>query len=122
MPRRPSIVIVGGGPAGAIAGIVAARAGARVRIIDRALFPRDKLCGDTVNPGAMAVLRRLGIAREIDARGLPVRGMRVTGERGVEVMGRYPDAQVGRAIVRRDFDWILLRAAMDAGCEVDHGV
>jgi len=119
---RPSILIVGAGPAGAIAGLLAARAGLRVRIIDRALFPRDKLCGDTVNPGAMAILRRLGIAGEIDARGLAVRGMRVTGERGAEVIGRYPDTEVGRAIVRRDFDWILLRAAMDAGCEVDQGV
>ena len=35
-------VIVGGGPAGAIAGLVLARAGARVRIVDRAAFPRDK--------------------------------------------------------------------------------
>jgi flavin-dependent dehydrogenase len=48
------VLIVGAGPAGTIAGLVAARAGARVRIVDRALFPRDKLCGDTVNPGTMA--------------------------------------------------------------------
>ena len=41
----------GAGPAGAVAAIVLARAGARVRLVDRATFPRDKLCGDTVNPG-----------------------------------------------------------------------
>ena len=67
------VLIVGAGPAGAVAATVLARAGARVRIVDRATFPRDKLCGDTVNPGTLALLRRLGLAAAIDARGLPRR-------------------------------------------------
>ena len=54
------VVIVGAGPSGAVAATVLARAGARVRLLDRAAFPRDKLCGDTVNPGTLAILRRLG--------------------------------------------------------------
>jgi len=87
------VVIVGAGPAGAVAGLVLARAGARVRIVDRATFPRDKLCGDTLNPGALARLRALGIAGPIETRGLPVDGMILTGERGVRVEGRYPPAQ-----------------------------
>ena len=53
------VLIVGAGPAGSIAGLVLARAGARVRIVDRAAFPRDKLCGDTLNPGTLAHLSRL---------------------------------------------------------------
>ena len=61
----PDVLIVGAGPAGACAGLVLARAGARVRIVDRARFPRDKLCGDTVNPGALARLRTLRVADEI---------------------------------------------------------
>ena len=77
------VVIVGAGPAGACAGIVLARAGVRVRLLDRATFPRDKLCGDTVNPGTLALLRRLGVSACIDERGLPVDGMRLTGENGV---------------------------------------
>jgi flavin-dependent dehydrogenase len=116
------LLIVGAGPAGAIAGLVAARAGARVRILDRAVFPRDKLCGDTINPGALAILARLGVGDEIDARGLPVRGMIVTGENGARVTGRYPKGVVGRAILRRDLDAILLRAAVAAGCVFDEGV
>ena len=55
------VVIAGAGPAGAIAATVLARAGARVLVLDRARFPRDKLCGDTLNPGALAILARLGL-------------------------------------------------------------
>jgi menaquinone-9 beta-reductase len=116
------VVIVGAGPAGSIAGIVLARAGVRVRLVDRAVFPRDKLCGDTVNPGTLERLRRLGVDGDLDARALRVDGMRVTGERGDVIDGRYPRGQSGRAIVRRDLDWILLRQAVAAGCEYESAV
>src|SRR3954470_10379833 len=102
------VLIVGAGPAGAVAGTILARAGARVRIVDRATFPRDKLCGDTVNPGTMARLRALGLDEGIDERSLRVDGMRVTSENGVSIEGRYPDGLSGRAITRREFDWLLL--------------
>ena len=49
-------VVAGAGPAGALAATILARAGARVRMFDRAKFPRAKLCGDTLNPGALSVL------------------------------------------------------------------
>src|SRR6185503_7277086 len=107
------VLIVGAGPAGAIAGLVLARAGVRVRIVDRASFPRDKLCGDTVNPGTLARLQALGVADAIVACGLRVDGMVVTGEGGVSIEGRYPAGAHGRAIVRRDLDWLLLQAAID---------
>jgi len=116
------VLIVGAGPAGAVAGIVLARAGARVRLVDRADFPRDKLCGDTVNPGALGRLRHLGLAERIDARGLRVDGMIVTGERGAAIQGRYPDGLFGRAILRRDLDWMLLQQAVRAGCQFQPGV
>jgi flavin-dependent dehydrogenase len=105
-----------------VAAVVLARAGVRVRIVDRATFPRGKLCGDTVNPGALARLKALGLAADLEARGLPVAGMLVTGERGVAIEGRYPDGVVGRAIIRRDLDWLLLRGAIDAGCQFEPGV
>jgi flavin-dependent dehydrogenase len=116
------VVIVGAGPAGAAAGLVLARAGVRVRLLDRARFPRDKLCGDTVNPGTLARLRALGVAAEIEARGLRVDGMVVTGEGGARVEGWYPPGQWGCAIARRDLDWQLLRQAIAAGCQFDPGV
>src|SRR5436305_151549 len=100
------VLIVGAGPAGSVAATVLARSGARVRIVDRAIFPRDKLCGDTVNPGTIAILRRLGLAAPLDGAGLPIDGMRVSGGNGVIVEGRYPDGMIGRALLRRDFDWM----------------
>ncbi len=116
------VLIVGAGPAGSVAGSILARAGARVRIVDRATFPRDKLCGDTVNPGTLARLRALGLASGIDDRSLRVGGMCVTGERGVSIEGRYPGGVSGRAMTRRDLDWLLLQQAMAAGCQFEPGV
>ena len=116
------VLIVGAGPAGAVAATLLARAGARVRVFDRAVFPRDKLCGDTVNPGTVAILDRLGIARALDTCGLPIHGMRISGANGVVVEARYPARAVGRALVRRQFDWMLVQDAVSAGVQLEPGV
>ncbi len=112
-------LIVGAGPAGSVAATVLARAGARVRVVDRSVFPRDKLCGDTVNPGTLGLLRRLNMAAAIEGCGLPVAGMRVTGERGVVIEGRYRDGVTGRALLRRHLDWMLLQDAIAAGAQFE---
>jgi flavin-dependent dehydrogenase len=122
MAATVDVVIVGAGPAGAVAATQLARAGARVRLLDRAVFPRDKLCGDTLNPGTLARLRSLGIAESIDARGLAIDGMIVSGDRGVTVAGRYPRGLAGRSIVRADFDALLARQAVQAGVAFEPGV
>ena len=86
------VLIAGAGPAGSIAALVLARAGVRVRMLDRARFPRDKLCGDTVNPGAMDILARLGLASATE-NALPVAGMIVTDGAGVRCVGRYANGR-----------------------------
>ena len=111
------VVIAGAGPAGAVAATVLARAGARVALIDRARFPRHKLCGDTLNPGVLAILRRLKVASMAEACGLPIAGMILTGEDGSRVEGRYPAGLVARAVRRSDFDWALVGDAVDAGAD-----
>ncbi len=116
------VLVVGAGPAGAVAATLLARAGARVRLVDRAVFPRDKLCGDTVNPGTLAVLTRLRLAARIDTCGSPIEGMRVSGARGVVVEGRYPAGVVGSALLRRHFDWMLVEDATAAGVQFEPGV
>jgi len=113
------VIVVGAGPAGAVAATILARAGARVRLIDRARFPRDKLCGDTVNPGTLAILRRLGLAGWVERHGLRVDGMVVTGERGVGVRCRYPRDLYGRAMVRRELDLALVEQAIAAGAQFE---
>jgi menaquinone-9 beta-reductase len=119
---KAEVLVAGAGPAGAIAALVLARAGVRVRLLERASFPRDKLCGDTINPGALAVLRRLGIAGEVVRAGLPIRGMVVTGASGVSVTGRYGEGVHALALRRSDLDAMLVDRALDAGAELETGV
>ena len=111
------VLVVGAGPAGAIAALVLARAGVRVRLIDRCAFPRHKLCGDTLNPGALSILDRLGLGDAIRERALAISGMIVTGPRGVSVVSDYPHALTGAAITRADLDAILLDGAIAAGAD-----
>jgi 2-polyprenyl-6-methoxyphenol hydroxylase-like FAD-dependent oxidoreductase len=110
------VIVVGAGPAGTIAAIVLARAGVRVTVLDRARFPREKLCGDTINPGTLAILRRLSL-EPLASSGLPVDGMIVTAESGVRVEGRYAPGVQGRALRRSELDsdssepqWLPARA------------
>ena len=116
MPSKDDVIVVGGGPAGCVAAIVLARGGARVRLLERATFPRDKLCGDTLNPGAIALLARLGLGPADD--GLAIHGMLVTGPGAVRVEGWYPAGVIGRAIRRSQLDARLLQSAADAGVDV----
>jgi len=114
------VLIAGAGPAGTIAATILARAGARVLVLDRARFPRPKLCGDTLNPGALAVLERLGLECATGGS-LPLAGMIVTGDEGLRVEGRY-DGVCGRAIGRRELDAALVMAAAGAGARIEQGV
>ncbi|HEY7500659.1 MAG TPA: geranylgeranyl reductase family protein [Vicinamibacterales bacterium] len=111
-------VICGAGPAGSIAAVVLARAGARVLLLDRARFPRDKLCGDTVNPGALAILERLGLAHVTD-NSLAIAGMIVSDGSGVRCVGRYGGERYGRGLRRAALDNALLEAAIHAGAQFE---
>jgi flavin-dependent dehydrogenase len=115
------VLVIGGGPAGTAAALTLARAGARVRLIDRAVFPRNKLCGDTLNPGALSILDRLGVGEDVRVCALPITGMTVTGP-GAEVSADYPDGLRGMSVTRRCLDQLLLSAAADAGTCVETGV
>ncbi len=115
------VIVVGGGPAGALAGLLLARRGWRVRLFDRGVFPRPKLCGDTVNPGALAVLGRHLDLAPLAAVGRPIRGMRLSGPGGVTVCASYPDGVAGVSVTRQHLDHWLLGEAAAAGVMVDDG-
>src|SRR2546423_4599515 len=79
---RYDAVVVGAGPAGSTAAIVLARAGARVALVDKASFPRDKACGDLIGPRGVQVLSDVGISV---ADALSVGDMIVVGPAGRRV-------------------------------------
>ncbi len=116
------VLIAGAGPAGSLAAIHLARAGARVLMVDRATFPRDKLCGDTLNPGAMRVLERAGLRAAVEAASRPLDGMLLTGNGGVQVRGTYGHGLYARALTRRVLDQLLVEAAVAAGVQFQDGV
>jgi geranylgeranyl reductase family protein len=112
------VVVVGGGPAGAACALAARRAapGARVLVVDRADFPRDKVCGDGIAPEALDVLAGLGIDPASLTEGHPaVPRLRLRSPGGAEVeraMHR-PASVVPRAV----FDARVLGAALASGAE-----
>jgi flavin-dependent dehydrogenase len=115
------VLICGGGPAGAIAALSLARRGVRVLLVDRAVFPRDKLCGDTLNPGALSELRAFGLDEGLRRGSMALRGMRVTGE-GLDIDADYPGGLTGLGLSRRDLDAALIEAAAAGGAHVQQGV
>src|SRR5919206_1914291 len=115
---RFDVLVVGGGPAGSVAALVLARGGARVALVDKARFPRDKACGDLVGPRGVQVLRDLDL-RLPGAR--PVGDMIVVGPTGRKVRLpcqpglTYPGH--GLAVPRAVLDQTLRQAAVAAGAE-----
>jgi geranylgeranyl reductase family protein len=115
--ERADVAVIGAGPAGSVAALVLARAGARVALVDKAAFPRDKACGDLVGPRGLQVLDDLGVRLTGTER---VGDMRVVGPTGRSVRlpcrpgTTYPGH--GVALPRLAFDEALRTAAMEAGC------
>ncbi len=116
-------IIVGGGPAGASCAAFCAAAGVRVLVLERAVFPRDKVCGDCLNPDAWPTLARLGVEEAV--RALPhtaLRAVEFAGLRGDPIRLPLPDHQRGEiAVKRRLLDTLLLDHASVQGAEVRQG-
>lgn len=113
--------IVGGGPAGTAAAITAARAGLRVRLYERASFPRN-LPGETLHPGVGVLLAVLGVeVRVAAASAYRHAGVFVDwgGNRSVQPFGQDERGPwLGYQVLRRDLDRILMDRALELGVDV----
>ena len=106
------VVVVGAGPAGALAALELARQGVRLLLLEKQAFPRWKVCGCCLNAQAQAVLAAAGVGQLIEAQGgVPLRQLQL-GHRGQRASLALPD---GRALSRERFDQALVEAAIAAG-------
>jgi geranylgeranyl reductase family protein len=114
---------VGAGPAGSAAAHRLATAGARVVLLERATFPRDKPCGDGVSANGLAILCRMGLEEWTRQFPEPEIG-RITSPDGQVLDLRPPMANghcYGRTIPRRLLDARLAETAIAAGARLLEG-
>ncbi len=119
------MVIAGAGPAGAAAAIRLARAGLRVVAVDRAAFPRDKVCSEYMSPEGVRHLAALGVLADVEQRGgFPIRGTTVHAPKGSSLTGVFagagtaPFRDTGLSVPRRILDQALVEAARRAGAHI----
>lgn len=108
------VIVVGSGPAGCAAALAARRGGAEVLLLDRAEFPRDKVCGDGVAPQALDVLAVLGVDVEALTTGsAPIDTLLLESPAGV--VARRRTQRPGWVVPRAVFDARLHGEALAAG-------
>jgi geranylgeranyl reductase family protein len=113
------VVVVGAGPAGVAAAVTLARRGAAVVVLDKARFPRDKICGDGLTTNALRRLQALGVDPVAVRSWQPIRQAIVRVPDGRQATFRLPDGGLYAAAARRlDLDAELVRAARRAGATV----
>ena len=106
-------IVVGAGPAGSATGILLAETGMAVLVLDRATFPRPKMCGEYLSPETARILDRLGVLGDVDRAGaVPLRGMTITGP-GRDRVRRERTRRRGAGGEYRDHALALSRATFD---------
>ena len=114
------VAIVGAGPAGSTCAAFCAAAGLRTLLLEREKFPREKVCGDCINPACWPVLERLDLVDQI--QNLP-HGM-LDAVEFISIGGRKLRVDLPRgdrreiAIKRSAFDNLLLNRARALGADV----
>ena len=110
--RTWSVVVIGAGPAGALAAHELARRGCAVLLVDKAHFPRDKACGCCLNGAALAQLEACGLGDLVERAGaVRLRDMRVSGGFAGATLALPKSVALSRAAL----DAALVRRAVAAG-------
>ncbi len=108
------VVVVGAGPAGALAAREVARRGLAVLLVDKSAFPRWKICGACLNGSALATLEAVGLGR-LPGRyqAIPLHAVRLAAAQRQAVVA----LPTGAALSRMALDAALVEAAIEAGAD-----
>lgn len=121
--RAVEVLVVGVGPAGAAAAITLARAGVEVLVVDKAIFPRDKTCGDGLTADALRILEDLGLEPADVATWQDADTCWIRSPAGVATAFQMPSGRGSfmATAQRLDLDAALVDLALDAGAEIIDG-
>jgi len=115
MKSEYEAVVVGAGPAGCSAAIHLKKLGNDVLLVDKSLFPRDKVCGDGIPDKCFPLLAELGIKEEsLLERGYSIQKMKIHTPGGeIITYSNSNDNSSSKSIclARKEFDFILLEQA-----------
>lgn len=118
------VIVIGGGPAGATAAIFLHRQGHSVVLLDRARFPRDKVCGEFVSPAADSIFEELGILSELENHSaLRLKGVMISSYEKEEVWVGYPPkpgelkAPASLSLPRLVLDHVLIQRVKKMGID-----
>ncbi len=122
MTQRYDLVIAGGGPSGSAAAWQAAQTGAKVVVLDKAEFPRDKPCGDGLTARAVSYLQKMGLADEVSTFHRVNKVTVFSPSQWELSFPRRPGMpDHGHTVSRTHLDTVLLKHAESAGAEVRQG-
>jgi menaquinone-9 beta-reductase len=115
------VIIVGAGPSGSATAAYLAMAGIDVLLLEKAAFPREKVCGDGLTPRAVRELITLGIPTPAEDGWIKNHGLRIIGG-GIRLELPWPDLAsfppYGLVRTRKDFDDILAKHAVKHGARL----
>jgi len=116
------VLVVGAGPSGIAAAIALHGKGHEVTVVDKAVFPRDKCCGDGLTTNALRRLEELGFDPASVPDWQPCTEVEIRSPRGRVVAVPLPDAGVFAAVApRSQLDHALVRLCRDKGIRVEEG-
>ena len=119
------VIVIGAGPAGCASALFLHQKGLRVLVLDRAEFPRDKVCGEFISPAADDILKELGVLDAIQQTDpVRLRGVAISSYGTPELCIDYPacpgrvNPMTSLSLSRFQLDHLLVQKLIEQGVEV----